>query len=75
MVISSETTYESMVSIHAEKHKYIGHTLSVFSTPTNYGVVKIARSSSEVVMRTMKHTMIYPGSGPSSEVIALRPVV
>jgi hypothetical protein len=35
--------------------------LSVFSAPTNYRVVKIARSSSEVVLRTMKHTMTYPG--------------
>jgi hypothetical protein len=29
----------------------------------------------EMVLRTMKHTMINPGLGPSSEVIALRPVV
>jgi hypothetical protein len=34
-----------------------------------------ARSSSEVVLQTMKHTMIYPGSDPSSKAIALRPVV
>jgi hypothetical protein len=38
-------------------------------------VVKIAHSSSEVVLLTMNHTMIYPGSGPSSEVIALCLVV
>jgi hypothetical protein len=49
--------------------------LSVFSAPTNYGVVKITCSSSEVVLRIMKHTMIYPDSGPSLEVIALHPVV
>jgi hypothetical protein len=42
-----------------------GHQLSVFSTPTNYRVVKIVRSSSEVVLQTMKHTMIYPGLGNS----------
>jgi hypothetical protein len=49
--------------------------LSVFSALVNYGVVKIAHSSSEVVLRTTKQTMIYPGSGPSSEVIALNSVV
>jgi hypothetical protein len=38
-------------------------------------VVKIVRSSFEMVLRTIKHTMIYPGSGPSLEVIALHPVV
>jgi hypothetical protein len=37
--------------------------------------VKILRSSSEVVLQTMKHTMIYLGSGLSLEVIALRPMV
>jgi hypothetical protein len=46
-----------------------------FFAPTNYGVVKITHSSSEVVLQTMKHTMIYPDSCPFSEVIALRPVV
>jgi hypothetical protein len=38
-------------------------------------VVKIACSSSKVVLQPMKHTMIYPGSSPSLEVIALYPVV
>jgi hypothetical protein len=38
-------------------------------------VVKIARSSSEMVLRTTKNTMIYPGPGPSLEVIALHPAV
>jgi hypothetical protein len=36
---------------------------------------QIAHSYSEVVLLTTKHTMVYPGSGPSSEVIALCPVV
>jgi hypothetical protein len=49
-------------------------TISVFCTSKNR-VVKILCSSSEVVLRTTKHTMIYPGSGPSLEVIALHPVV
>jgi hypothetical protein len=49
--------------------------LSVFFAPTNYGVVKIARSSFKVVLQTIKHTMIYPILGPSSEVIAIYPMV
>jgi hypothetical protein len=48
--------------------------VDVFYTGKN-GVVKIACFSSEVVLRTTKHTMIYPGSGPSLEVIPLRPAV
>jgi hypothetical protein len=47
-------------------------TIGVFCTSKNR-VVKIVRSSSEVVLLTIKHTMIYPGSGPSMEVTALRP--
>jgi hypothetical protein len=49
--------------------------LSVFFAPVRYMVVKIMRSCSEVVLRTTKHTMVYPGSCPSLEVIALRSVV
>jgi hypothetical protein len=45
--------------------------MSVFFALARYRVVKIAHSSSEVVLRTTKHTVTYPGSGPSSEVIAL----
>jgi hypothetical protein len=44
-------------------------------TPARYRVVKIACSCSEVVLRTTNHTMVYPGSGPSLEVISLHPVV
>jgi hypothetical protein len=57
------------------KSPFLAHELLVFATPANYGVVKIMHSSSVVVLRTMKHTMIYPSSGPSLEVIALRLVV
>jgi hypothetical protein len=32
---------------------------------------KITHSSSEVVLRTTKHTMIYPALGPSLKIIAL----
>jgi hypothetical protein len=46
-----------------------------FFAPTRYRVVKIVHSRSEVVLRTMKHTMIYPSLGLSSEVRALRRVV
>jgi hypothetical protein len=42
----------------------------MFSAPVKYGVVKITRSTSEVVLCKTKHTLIYPSSGPS-EVIAL----
>jgi hypothetical protein len=49
--------------------------LSVFFALSKYRVVKITSSCSEVVMRTIKHTMFYPGSCHSLEVIALRPVV
>jgi hypothetical protein len=34
----------------------------MFSAPTKYRVVKITRSSSEMVLRTMKHTVVYSGS-------------
>jgi hypothetical protein len=47
--------------------------VGVFCTEKNR-VVKIVHSSSEVVLQTIKHMVIYPGSGPSLEVIALRPV-
>jgi hypothetical protein len=43
-------------------------TVSAFCTDINR-VVKIACSSSEVVLQNTKHTMIYPGSGSFSEVV------
>jgi hypothetical protein len=49
--------------------------MSVFFTPVRYKEVKIVCHSFEVVLRTMKHTMIYPCVGPSLKVIALRSVV
>jgi hypothetical protein len=45
--------------------------VSVFCTGKNR-VVKIARSNSEMVLQTTKHSMIYPGLGPSSKVTNLR---
>jgi hypothetical protein len=43
----------------------------MFFALVRYRVVKIAHSYFEVVLRTKKHTMFYPGSSPSLEVIAL----
>jgi hypothetical protein len=58
-----------------EEWQHKGHEgldMSVFSTLAKYMVVKIARSSSEVVLWTMKHMVIYSGLAPSLKVIALR---
>jgi hypothetical protein len=43
----------------------------VFYTDKNR-VIKIVRFSFDMALQTTKHTMIYPGSGTSLEVIALR---
>jgi hypothetical protein len=48
--------------------------VGVFYTGKNR-VVKIARTSSEMILWTTKHTMIYLGSVSSLKVIALHPVV
>jgi hypothetical protein len=55
------------------KSPFLARQLSVFSAPVNYGVVKIVCSSSEVVLLTIEHTMFFPGTCPSLEVVALRP--
>jgi hypothetical protein len=49
--------------------------MSVFFSLVRYRVVKITHSYFKVVLRTTKHTIVYHGSGPSMEVIALRPAV
>jgi hypothetical protein len=49
-------------------------TVSVFRTGKNR-MVKIVRSSFEMVLRTIKHTMIFSGSVPYLKVIALHPAV
>jgi hypothetical protein len=46
----------------------------MFFAPARFRVVKITCSSSKAVLRTMKYTVIYPGSGPSLELISLRPM-
>jgi hypothetical protein len=50
-------------------------SLLVFFALASYRVVKIACSCSEVVLQTIKYTMVYPSSGPSLEVIALRQMI
>jgi hypothetical protein len=57
------------------KSPFLACQLSVFSAPAKYRVVKIMCSSIEMVLRTIEHNMIYPGSGASLEVIALHPTV
>jgi hypothetical protein len=64
----------TLTHIPLKKQSFFSSTVGVFCTGKNR-VVKIARSSSEMVIRTIKHTMIYPGPGSSLEVIALRPAV
>jgi hypothetical protein len=46
-----------------------------FFAPARYRVVKITHSYFEVVLQTIKHTMVYPSAGPSLEVIALHPAI
>jgi hypothetical protein len=48
--------------------------LDIFCTGMNK-VVKITHFSSEIVLQTTKHMMIYPGSDSSLKVIALRSAV
>jgi hypothetical protein len=57
------------------KSPYLARQLSVFLPSTRYMKVNIMCSYFEVVLQTIKHTMIYPGSCPSLEVIALHLVV
>jgi hypothetical protein len=48
--------------------------VGVFCTGKN-SVVKITCSNSEMVLQTTKRTMIYPGSSPFLEVVALCPAI
>jgi hypothetical protein len=57
------------------KSLFLAHQLLVFFASGRYNVVKSTRSYSRVVLQTTKHTIVYPGSDPSLEVIALHPVV
>jgi hypothetical protein len=44
----------------------------MFSAPIKYRVIKITCSNFVVVLRAMKHIIIYPVSNTCSKVIALR---
>jgi hypothetical protein len=57
------------------KSSFLAHQLSVFFVPVRYIVVKIACSCFEMVLRTIKNTIVYHGSGLCYEVIALRPTI
>jgi hypothetical protein len=78
--LSPNPAYTSWV---ARDQAVLGYLLSSLTRETLVGVfcidknrvVKITRSSFEMDLRTTKHIMIYPDSGPSSDVIVLRPVV
>jgi hypothetical protein len=56
------------------KSPFLACQLSVFFISKNR-VVKNVHSSFEMVLRTTNHTMIYPGSFPSSKVIVIHPAV
>jgi hypothetical protein len=55
------------------KSPFLAPTVGIFCTGKNW-VVKKVHSSSKVVLRITKHTVIYPDSGSSSKVTALRTV-
>jgi hypothetical protein len=74
-MIPGEGTIETSREKACYKSPFLARQLSMFLARARHGVVKIARYSPEVVLRTTKHTVIYPGSGPFLEVIALRPAV
>jgi hypothetical protein len=71
----SEETIRTSRGKARYKSPFLMHQLSMFFAPARYRVVKITRSCSKVVLSTIKHTMVYPSSGPSLEVIALHPAV
>jgi hypothetical protein len=71
-VILDEETIETFRRKHATNPPSWHINYGVFYTGKKK-VVKITCSSSDVVLQTTKHTVIYPGPGPSLEVIALHP--
>jgi hypothetical protein len=75
MMIADEGTIRACRGKLRCKSIFLAHQLSMFFAPARYMVVKIVHSYSDVVSRTTKHTMVYPGSAPSLEVIALCPTV
>jgi hypothetical protein len=75
MAIVDEWTIRTFKGKSHYKSSFLACQLSVFSASAKYRVVKFAHFSSEMILQTMKHTVIYPDSGPSLEVIALCPTV
>jgi hypothetical protein len=71
MVIIDEGTIRMSRGKAHYKSPFLAGQMKVFLAPARYRVVKIACSSSEVVLCTTKHMVIYPGPGPSSKVIAI----
>jgi hypothetical protein len=63
-----------LAPIITKRKNHSNQPVVVFCTGKNR-VVNITRSNSEMVLRTTKHTMIYPASAPSLEVIAICPIV
>jgi hypothetical protein len=64
------------ISLYSSNQRRANRTrMSRFFAPARYMMVKIMHSNFEVVLQTMKHAVIYLGSGPFSEVIALYLVV
>jgi hypothetical protein len=60
-----EGTIETSRGKACYKSPFLVCQLSVFFALTRYRLVKIACSYFEVVLQTMKHTIVYPGSTPS----------
>jgi hypothetical protein len=75
MTIADEGTIRTFRRKGCYKSPFLASQLLVFFEMTRYRVVKMACFYSDVVLQTTKHTIVYPGSGSSMEVIALRPVV
>jgi hypothetical protein len=73
MMIVDEGTIRMFKGKARYKSPFLVYQLSVFIALARYRVVKIMCSSSEVVLQTTKHTVIYPSSSPSMKVIALHP--
>jgi hypothetical protein len=75
MMIADEETIGTSREKARCKYPFLVRQLSVFFTPAKYMAVKIVRSCSNVVLRTTKRIIFYPGSSSSLKIIALRPAV
>jgi hypothetical protein len=77
--LATVSTNDGTIRTSKEKARYkspfLVCQLSLSFASARYSVVRIVCSCLEMVLQTTKYTTIYPGSGPSLEVIALPPVV